>query len=474
MARQGDIGSRLNEWRSPVYELGPSESDMTPQIKAAIGEINIADDAWMNTCGAIDKVLGVVISEFRKVASSQYPGLVIQDAVIRQGSSREGLKVRNPVEYDFMLPFKIEGVHLVHYDVYDCNGRILPGLLKMKVQNDHEMRGRFSWMNRLGIIDASGMLDSENIQKILFTSILDKFLNKINEHLARESSRTGDGYRVNRSTNSTNFQLTVQFEGSIRGVHDAFGFLTRNESFSILQSQNISTIDIDFVPGMLIGRDVIPNPYSVKEYHLETMVCERYAVMKWINKKNTNIKEADKSLLWRNSSSGYEKHVLDVARRNPSQRYILTACRILKAYIANEKAYGSYNDQLVAIVKSYYLKMLCFYCIVFLTVPNSVNRLSGVKEALGYMIVFLEKSLNAEYLPHFFHGNPWLSVILPGCYFEEESEKYNSFSEASGSTIQQARLSIKRLKERLQGLFLSEQYLDQEKIKMFTDILSQV
>ncbi|KAK3094897.1 hypothetical protein FSP39_007636 [Pinctada imbricata] len=160
MAKHGDIGSRLNEWRPPVYELGPSESDMTQQIKAAIGEINIAEDGWMKTCGTIDKVLGVVISQFTKVASSLYPGLIIQDEAIRQGSSREGLKVRYANEYDFMLPFTIEGVHLVHYDVYDCHGRILPGLLKMKVQNDHEIRGTYPWINELGIIDASGMLDS--------------------------------------------------------------------------------------------------------------------------------------------------------------------------------------------------------------------------------------------------------------------------------------------------------------------------
>ena len=480
MAQQGEIGFRLNEWRPPIFETGPQEHDLERLIQQKINNINIPTRTWESHCKTVDTVLRIILREFKRVASTNYPGLHIADDIIRQGSSREGLKVFAADEYDCIIPFQIEGLRVQYVPVKGRDGNIVPGLLKMHVQNAAQLEEKCPWIRQREIIDPSGVLNTMQIQKILFTSILDKALSKINQCLEQE---TRYKYRVRRSVNPTNLQLTVEFEGegsfgAMRGIFrdtipESLSFIPQSLSFNqsgIGDHVQIRTLDIDFVPGMLIGRDHVPDPYTVRSPQQYSMTCERYAVMKWLNKKNPNILEEDHTVLWRNSTSGYEKHIMDVGRRSPSQRYILTACRILKAYMSKEKGTRS-NNQLPRLVKSYFVKNICLFCIVFLAVPSAACKLSGVREALGYIVAYLEASLKARCLPHFFHGNPWLSAMFPGCYFEQEMTKSNLLPEADSELMTQAALGVEPMKAALNGLFLDKCYLDPDKCALFEDML---
>lgn len=174
-------------------------------------------------------------------------------------------------------------------------------------------------------------------------------------------------------------------------------------------------LEIDLVPGILLSIDEFPN----NMLNLKSPIhCERYGVMKRINKRDQHIPKQDGDLIWRNSSCGFEKCIFDIAQRNSSQLYVMTACRLLKW--ALRKVASNANNQLRSVLKSYHLKNLCLYCILFLTLPSEQNNLSSVREATGYFIEFIRISLEAKYLPYFFHGNPYLHNMFPGCAFGNE------------------------------------------------------
>jgi hypothetical protein len=190
--------------------------------------------------------------------------------------------------------------------------------------------------------------------------------------------------------------------------------------------------------------------------------------MKWVSKKNPDIPESEREFLWRNSTCGYEKHIFDVARRKQSQRYVMTACRLLKGALTEFNLNST--NQLGNIVNSYHLKNVCLYCILFLTIPRNKNTLSGVKEALGYFVKYLEISIETGYLPHFFHGNPYLHVMFPGSPFEEEVEGYNLFASKDPETLRQARCSFPQFLQSLSGLHTEECLLTSNKIKLYRDL----
>lgn len=146
----------------------------------------------------------------------------------------------------------------------------------------------------------------------------------------------------------------------------------------------------------------------------------------------------------------------------------MTACRLLKGALS--KFPSDSTEQLGSVLKSYHLKHITLYCILFLTIPRE-NKLSSVREALGYFVKYLKLSLNAENLPHFFYGNPWFGLVLPGSPFEREKVKYNLLATKDPETLRQARYSLSRFLQTLEGLYYEDLWLDSEKIKLFEDLL---
>jgi hypothetical protein len=146
----------------------------------------------------------------------------------------------------------------------------------------------------------------------------------------------------------------------------------------------------------------------------------------------------------------------------------MTACRLLKGALSKPQHYST--KQLGSIVNSYHLKNICLYCILFLTILRKKNTLSGVKEALGYFVKYLELSIKTGYLPHFFHGNKYLHVMFPGSPFEEEVEDYNLFASKDPETLRQARCSFPQFLQSLRGLYMGECQLNPEKIELYRNL----
>lgn len=493
-----NIGSNCNIWRFPVFEIGSDDNDVDEFFRAK--RINFDNSLWEESCEVIDIVMKDVVRQMKMTASGRFPGLVLEDNLIKQGSSREGLKVCDPFEFDYILPFSIEGLTLTQTAIHDCYGNKVPGLFKYRIQNSCWKIP--SWMEKHAMIEYSmygseRFINTRNFQREVLTSLVDKAvsgLTCINKNTQLTHSKYNN-YSIYRSVDPPTLKLTIQVD-KLFGLH---GLKSIVQSESKTLSKDKITIDIDLVPAMVLAYDVIPDPYTVNNFHqsLENypkgwcrkfvrifsssevsdkteqgarmMYCIRYGVMKWVNKKNRAIRGVEKDVLWRESTCGYEKHIFDTARRSQSQRYVMTACRLLKGALS--KFPSDSTEQLGSVLKSYHLKHITLYCILFLTIPREENKLSSVREALGYFVKYLKLSLNAENLPHFFYGNPWLGLMLPGSPFEREEAKYNLLATKDTETLHQARYSLSRFLQTLEGLYYKDWLLDNEKIKPFEDLL---
>ncbi|WAQ98338.1 hypothetical protein MAR_022711 [Mya arenaria] len=72
------------------------------------GNIEVDSSDWEESRRAVDEVMNLLLKELRCQAE-HYEGLRI-DSYVRQGSSREGLKVLKADEYDAMLEFHFDGL----------------------------------------------------------------------------------------------------------------------------------------------------------------------------------------------------------------------------------------------------------------------------------------------------------------------------------------------------------------------------
>ncbi|XP_056004830.1 uncharacterized protein LOC125659948 isoform X3 [Ostrea edulis] len=471
---RNEVGSKYNEWREPVFEVGLGDTNISKYFEEK--KLNISRSNWQASCQMMDKVVKIIAREMKAAAAIQFPGLVLDETFIKQGSSREGLKVCDPLEFDFILPFRIEGVQMVETKAFNCYGNSLPGLFKQRVVSHYNLP---SWMIKYGLLEDSygdRCINTSNFQTRIFTSLLDKSKDGINRQLRRMTALSSDICTVDRCVSPPTLKILIK-----NNIH-----LDRLcQYILVLESTNAKNVycmcvEADLVPGLCLSSDTVPDPYAVHDFHQchitkstisadEQMPCKRYGVMKWVNKVNPNIPESEREFLWRNSTCGYEKHILDVARRNQSQRYVMTACRLLKG--ALREFQPNSTNQLGSVMKSYHLKNICFYCILFLTIPSRENTLSGVKEALGYFVKYLELSIEEGCLLHFFYGNPYIHIMFPGSPFENELETYNLFASKDPETMRQARYSLPRFLQPLSGLYMEERMLDSEKIRLYRDLL---
>ncbi|XP_056004836.1 uncharacterized protein LOC125659950 isoform X1 [Ostrea edulis] len=476
---RNEVGSNHNEWREPVFEIGLGDANISKYFKE--NNLHISESDWQESRQIMDKVVKIIAREMKAAAAIQFPGLVLDETFIKQGSSREGLKVCDPLEFDFILPFRIEGVRMVETKAFNCYGNSLPGLFKQRVVSHYNLS---SWMIKYGLLEDSNgdtYINTSNFHTRVFTSLLDKSEAEINRQLRRLTAHSSDRCRVVRRVNPPTLKIVIRNNIELEGVGYYVARLQGSYGKTVsVKSIHVSDVEADLVPGLCLSSDTVPDPYAVHDFHQchiakstisadEQMSCKRYGVMKWVNKVNPNIPESERKFLWRNSTCGYEKHILDVARRNRSQRYVMTACRLLKG--ALREFQPNSTNQLGSVVNSYHLKNICFYCILFLTIPSKENTLSGVKEALGYFVKYLELSIQEGYLPHFFYGNPYIDIMFPGSPFEKEVETYNLFASKDPKTMRQTLYSLPRFLQPLSGLYMKEWMLDSDKIRLYKDLL---
>lgn len=462
----------MNSWRPPVFALGPHEQDLDTLIRESrfLRCMNINETEWENHCETTDEIVGCVMKNVKKFANEDFEGLIIKDDSIRFGSSRDGLKVNDALEFDCILLFDIFEMVVSKESARDYTSEEILGMVKLRVKNAEYLIKRFSWIENTEIFTkfANGeyFLNTKNLQEKVFKSLIDKTRKVINDQLHDIHS----SYFLRRTSKPPTFDIniTLNKEKAITVLRDDIRSV--QGMHVTIKSNKKQSLDIDFVPAFHLRNDRVPNPHTAHLPHgfgIENMNCQVYAVMKWAHRSTEASSKFDSDCLWRECTSGYEKHILDVCRQNNSKRFLMTACRLLKSYVANQHK----TNQIRSVAASQHLKTICFYCVTFLTPSSDHNSLSGLKDALGYFLFFLGLCIESKNLPHYFFGNRWLCTHFPDSSFGHGQKQKNLYSSIKLETFRQASLSYKTMLDDLKGLYTEFNLLDSHPIEQFKEHL---
>ncbi|XP_069133746.1 uncharacterized protein [Argopecten irradians] len=475
--RTGDrsVGSHFNGWQTPVQSFAANERNLDVQLREnrCIGDYQISDDLWNKSCGVVDEISRVFHKTLTTVSAKHHPCLIFGDFV-KQGSSREGLKVRDPDEFDMILPFTIEGVDIQSVPALDSSGEQIPAHVTLRVpeaqMGNVETDFKYDSFRRNNVFDRQGSdlyLNAKNFHTKVILSIMDTTISLIQNEIEAETENEPCSFTL---TKASVFPPTYRFKIKIKSDDDFDDLLYGQQMFRRCQREsrdvvrfegcygeawNLSNkvIEFDIVPGILLKTDLVSNPDS-----WIPMTCDRYAVMKWVHKERYTAEYSHPELMWRESSCGYEKHIIDIGQRDRNSLFILTACRIIKAYLDGMDR----SSQLRSLMTSYHIKNITIHCLLFKL------QVSGVKEALGYLIGFLETSIDARFLPHYFYGNPNVISMFKVLSGFEKEKRLNLFRDISETHFIQAAMSLQRMKADLQGLFTElSQLRDQGCIEAF-------
>ncbi|XP_045209758.2 uncharacterized protein LOC123561450 [Mercenaria mercenaria] len=441
-----EIGVNFNKWRRPVSIWGRDDEDL--KLCQEFRSIDIGKKEWDRATRTVDAVLSMLLCEMQKIARREYKDLVIEKYV-KQGSSREGLKVNKADEFDVLLLFYITGMHLEIKHLTDANDFILPEFGRLVVADDI----RNPWLNNYIVIDevlGKYCLNSRKLHEKLFISIIQRAAHELQQTVVKESKDdsfrfTIEKFRKNPPSVNIQIELSHKDENCPYDEHlteikaSNYGFTPESARIPIFFR---TLIDVDIVPGIQLRTEQVPNPTDWDG----TMECPRYAVFRWVeqNQPAAAYYKYAPEIRWRVCTSGYEKHVVDVTRGSKEQSYIVTALRIMKSEFQGLRGLLE-PPQLVTVLRSYYLKHIAFYCILYLTVINKVGLL-GVKQALAYYLDFLQVVLEEKRLPHFFHDNEFIVYMFPTYEMSRNTLRYDLFTGKPKEFLEQAELSFKRLR----------------------------
>lgn len=404
---------------------------------SVLGEMDFGRKEWARSRETVDNVMDLLLKQLRAEAT-KYEGLRI-DSYIRQGSSRDGLKVVAPDEYDTILEFHIEGLEYnLRQKSIHKQGKLVPGFCFMTVENKtiETIKIKFPALFKEGVFieqDSVIHISSRALHQRVFESMFDRACVRIIEQVsALRQTGQSSNFNIKRKMNPPAINITISLEDD--DAHQLFMRAGRPKNVANLTKE----IDLDVVPGILLRND------NATSYNEVLLNCPIHAVCKWAeDNRQKALDFVNSSLVWDVKTTGYEKHILDVARRDRRNLYILTALRIVKTYFVRTKSIarqaGHPPPQIVTVLKSYHLKQIAIYLIFYLCHKYPNYKLYGAQKAVFYFTDLLRISLNAESLPHFFYSKNKLHVMLPG--FQEAGEaslKYNLFRGISKESLKQA------------------------------------
>ncbi|XP_052233159.1 uncharacterized protein LOC127846018 [Dreissena polymorpha] len=366
--------------------------------------------------------MDLILHDLRR-QSPQYKGLRI-DSYIRQGSSRDGLKVWKADEFDSMLEFHIEGLEKRVERMYIASplvsGKNIPGFCYLQITGTtpENLRKSCPELFEEGVFQSKAgqiFISSKRLYERVFYSMVDKAIHNLTIEDASTIFRNAETFRLTQNWNPPAINVTIELKFS---------------------GKPAKVIDLDLVPAFCLSLD------KTTRYKDCLLNCPIHAVCKWIDGEDFN-----QDLIWSAKSTGYEIHILDVARDDQRTLFIMTALRIVKTYFVKTtqiaKAGSFLPPQIVTVLKSYHLKQIAFYMIYYICHKYKHFKLYSAEKALSYFIAFLDKALEAKRLPHFFFTSSAARDMLPG--FPEQSrtqQRYNLFRKIPSEALAKAKQSL--------------------------------
>lgn len=95
----------------PIAKFGQDEASLDRRLRESdcIREYNIEPALWWKSCAVVDEITESFWNQMKHIAEKNYPELSF-GKFVKQGSSREGLKIRYPDEFDMILPLHFKGI----------------------------------------------------------------------------------------------------------------------------------------------------------------------------------------------------------------------------------------------------------------------------------------------------------------------------------------------------------------------------
>ncbi|XP_052779276.1 uncharacterized protein LOC128216677 [Mya arenaria] len=429
------IGARFNQWVKPIAKFTTSDSEWLKQLRASpyIGEIDFGSKDWARSREAVDYFMDNLLIEMRKEAD-KFEHIKLE-SYVRQGSSRDGLKVIAPDEYDTVVQFHIQGTHIKHVKVTNDKNETIPGFCYMQVHDTMEkLEKKMPRLYNKQIFEKVGdvvYVNTKNLHERVLTSIVDKATLAVEATL---KTRENVKFSIRRKKKPPAINITLLLNDE---AHEALMKQGRMKN----KVDSIKEIDLDIVPALKLSVD------DSTRYEDIPLNCPIHAVCKWVEGDMVRMLEfiPHKPLIWHVNSSSYERHMLDVARTSSKGQCILTALRIMKTYFVRTKAIAKENkespQQLVSVLKSYNLKQIAFYEILFACHLIPTIPIENTQQALQFFVFLLETSLSSQRLPHFFYSNSLVSKMFSGLPAQERL-KYNLFRKAASDSLVQALKSL--------------------------------
>ncbi|KAH3775145.1 uncharacterized protein LOC127844339 [Dreissena polymorpha] len=443
------VGVQQNQWQRPITEFGDCPDWSIWITKSAyVGNIDFDRAEWAESRQAVDEVMKWILEDIRLQAKN-YKGLRI-DSYVRQGSSREGLKVYKADEFDSMLEFHIEGLEnrIKQTPIYK-NGKIIPAfcyitISDLSIDRLQRLCPELSYAGLFEYRDGHIFLSSKVIHEKVFESMVDKAINTLSNTIreAKPWRHMAESFTLTRKMNPPAINVTIEMK---------------------FHGRPSKVIDLDLVPAYLFDYD------RTTTYEGVLLNCPIHAICKWVDGEDLN-----QNLIWSSKSTGYEMHIFDVARNDPRKRklFILTAVRIIKTYFVKTKeiakAAGHPPPQITTVLKSYHLRQIAFYAMYYLCHRHPTLRLDCASAALSYVIGFLEKALKAKRLPHFFYSSRLAQDMLPG--YPEHYDRHLRFNLFRKISIEALERALQSLGENLiPNLGFSFGEIDDERKMVFSE-----
>jgi hypothetical protein len=403
----------------------------------ASGEIDFERKEWARSRDAVDEVMKLLLKELRVKASTDYEHLRI-DSYVRQGSSRDGLKVIKPDEFDTVLEFHIERLQLLEEHIY-INGKYIPGFCYLQVDaSGKDIQDRYPklWQEKVfEESDGTIYISARMIHQGVFESLIDKSCRAIEEKIEAMQRCEKVNFHITRKMNPPAVNITIHLDDD---ANDLF----MNQGQIRNRSDTVREIDLDIVPAIRLRVD------SHTIYNGSPVNAKIHAVCKWKEEDaKRSLEIEDEVLVWHINSAGYERYTLDVARTDNKQIFILTALRILKTYFTKTKTISKSENRppphIVTVLKSYHLKQIALYVIMYTCHIYPGTIVHGVKRALAFVLSLLHASLEKKHLPHFFYSNSRIGHMFPNYPSYSGALRFDLYREIPSESLNQAELSFK-------------------------------
>ncbi|XP_053400505.1 uncharacterized protein LOC128545901 isoform X1 [Mercenaria mercenaria] len=440
--QHGLLGSALNQWQRPITDFGDSDHQWVVNLKSSpyIGEIDFGRKEWARSRDAVDAVMELLQKEMRANAEANYEHLRI-DSYIRQGSSRDGLKVIRPDEFDSVIEFHIEGLQisekLSEKRMYK-NGKYVPGFCYLQVEQRRDiLQKRYPKLWREDVFQEDGQgyiyLSSRKLHQGVFMSLIDQSCRSIEEKIKAMKRSKHVCFDITRRMNPPAINITIHLDDDANDLFMRQGQIRNRNEIA-------REIDLDIVPAIRLRVD------KHTRYNGNSVNAVIHAVCKWKEEDAAKSLEiADQMLVWHINSAGYERYTLDVARTIQKNRYILTALRILKTYFTKTKEVAKSENRppppIATVLKSYHLKQIAFYLILYACHLYPNTRIDGVQRALVLFVNILHTSLKKRHLPHFFYSNSRIRNMFQNYPTQDGALRFDLYRKIPNESLRQAELS---------------------------------